>query len=366
MPVPHLFAALSSHGFGHLAQAAPVLNELRRRLPALRLSVQCALPREVLCCRIDGDFELIAEETDFGMVMANALDVDLGASRAAYLAFHAGWTARLAREQALLTRLKPDLVFADIPYLPLAAAARVSIPAVALCSLNWADVLRAYYPGDHELAAVRDTMLDAYHGAARFLCPAPSMSMPDLTNTQAIGPIAAIGRDRRAQIHARLGLSESEILVLVGLGGIDYRLPIERWAEAPGVRWLVPAAWGIEHGTVSYLESLADMPFLDLLRSCDVLLTKSGYGSFAEAVCNDIPVLYLKRPDWPEEPGLSQWLRTHGNALDISLDRLLAGDLRGLLLELLAQPRRPDLTPDGIEQAVAYLAGHLPTTEGTR
>ena len=45
---PHLYVALSGHGFGHLAQVAPVLNEFRRRWPRARLTVQSALPETVL------------------------------------------------------------------------------------------------------------------------------------------------------------------------------------------------------------------------------------------------------------------------------------------------------------------------------
>ena len=36
---PHLLVALSSHGFGHLSQAAPVVNQLRTEIPGLRVTV---------------------------------------------------------------------------------------------------------------------------------------------------------------------------------------------------------------------------------------------------------------------------------------------------------------------------------------
>jgi hypothetical protein len=40
----HLLATICAHGFGHLGQSAPVLNALRRPLPALRLTVASTLP----------------------------------------------------------------------------------------------------------------------------------------------------------------------------------------------------------------------------------------------------------------------------------------------------------------------------------
>ena len=40
----HLFVDISSHGFGHLAQVAPILTALRAQLPALQLTIRCGLP----------------------------------------------------------------------------------------------------------------------------------------------------------------------------------------------------------------------------------------------------------------------------------------------------------------------------------
>ncbi len=73
--VLHLLAALSHHGHGHLAQCAPVLNALHRRIPRLRLTVYSALPRSVLAARLDGPFQHWEAPTDVGMVMAGSLVV---------------------------------------------------------------------------------------------------------------------------------------------------------------------------------------------------------------------------------------------------------------------------------------------------
>ena len=63
----HLYVALSGHGFGHLAQVAPALNEFRRRRPDARLTVQSALPEAVLRQRIANPFERVAGAADFGL-----------------------------------------------------------------------------------------------------------------------------------------------------------------------------------------------------------------------------------------------------------------------------------------------------------
>ena len=179
--VPHVVVALSSHGFGHLAQVAPVLNALRQCLPTLRLTIQTSLSRAILHKRIAGHFTHIPEPADIGMIMVNALEVRVQESFTAYRSWHNHWEQRMAQQKALLTRLAPDLLLANIPYLPLSAAASLGFPAVALCSLHWAAILQGYCSTQPDWPTLRHTLLDAYNSAAVFLRPAPSMPM---TNTR--------------------------------------------------------------------------------------------------------------------------------------------------------------------------------------
>jgi hypothetical protein len=352
---PHVYVALSGHGFGHLAQVAPVLNAWRGRFPMGRLTVQSLLPEVLLRSRIVGEIKVVEGAADFGMVMVDALEAKVAESLRAYRAFHADWDARLAWQEQRLRAAAPDVLLADIPYLSLTAAARLHIPALALCSLNWADILAGYGRGEPDLEALRAPMLAAYNSAVAFLQPTPSMPMPELRNTQPIGPIAALGQDRRAEINQRLGLSGSETLLLMGLGGVDMRPPVEAWPRLPGVCWLTPPAWNAARPDMPNWAGLTDLSMMDLIRSCDVLFTKPGYGAFTEAVCNGVRVLYVARDDWPEEPWLSRWLQAQGNGVKISRQQLAEGELAEPLGELLAQPRRPPLTPTGVAEAVEWL-----------
>lgn len=356
--MPHLYADISSHGLGHLAQTAPVLNELRRRLPNLRLTVRSGLPRAALASRIGGMFEHLQQPSDFGMLMANAVDVLTEQSAHAYAEFHRDWEPRVAREAALLAQLAPDAVLADVSYLALAGAGAAGIPAVAMCCLNWADIYRHYCGGHADAGAIERHMLDAYNSACCFLKVQPTMPMAGLKNAQEIGTIAQGGENRRDRINTLLGLERSEKLVLVAMGGIHMRLPMEDWPRIPGVRWLVQASWQVRHPDAIELERLG-LPFIDVLHSCDALLTKPGYGSFAEAAVNGTPVLYLRRQDWPEEPYLIDWLKRHGACLEVERQRLMRGDVADELQALLALPAaRPPLA-NGATQAADVLAQML-------
>lgn len=335
-----------------------MLNALRQKLPALELTLLTTLPRAFLRERIHGDFTLIEEATDFGLMMNSALAIDLEASAAAYRELHCDWDRRLEQEAERLRRLAPDLVLADVPYLTLAAADRAGIPALALCSLNWADIYRHYFPAQPEAPQVLACMEEAYRGARAFLCPQPSMPMAFLDNRVTIGPIAAVGRARSEDLRARLpAAAADQRVILVAPGGVQARFPMESWPAGQGIHWLVSAGWRVEHPDVSSYQDTG-LAFTDLVASCDAVLGKCGYGTVTECVVNATPLMYIPRPDWPEEATLLDWLRAHGAALAVDAGRLESGSFADLA-DALESMQVTVCKPEGPEQAAELLAGYL-------
>ena len=354
----YIFVDISSHGFGHLAQVAPVLNELARLLPEIRLTVRSGLPIEKLRRRIHGAFEHIAERSDFGFVMLDAVSVDTEATARAYRDQHALWPQHVTDEAAFLTRLKPDLVLTDVAYLPLAGAAQANIPSLSMCSLNWADLFDHFFGKQSWASPIHRQMLDAYNSAECFLRLTPAMPMTGLRQTRAIAPVAALGINRRTELNDRLSCPESERLVLVAFGGIDMSLQVEHWPVTPGVRWLIPQSWLVRRDDMSPFEPLG-MNFTDLLCSVDAVLTKPGYGTFTEAACNGTPVLYLRREDWPEQDCLIEWLHRHSCCAELSEAELVTGQFNECLDALLGRPRPPTPEPEGAHQAAVFLRHRL-------
>jgi hypothetical protein len=355
----HLLATLSAHGLGHLAQSAPVLNALRRRLPALRLTVASTLPEPRLRARIEGDFRIDARPLDVGFVMEDAFRVAHEASADAYREFHADWPERVARTTAWLAREQPDLLLCNAAYLPLAAAGRLGMPAFGMSSLNWADLFAHVFAGQTWAAPVHAQMIDAYRQATAFIKLTPGMDMPGLDRGLWAGPVAAIGTPRRAELRERLAARRDERIVLVAFGGIDTRLPLQRWPMAEGLRWLVPGAWRFEHAQVAAIESLG-WGFTDLVASVDAVVGKPGYGTFVEAACHGTPLLYARRPQWPEQDALIRWLHAHGRAREIGDRALRDGHLAGELDALWRQPPTAAVVPTGAEEVAALLSRYIP------
>ena len=354
----HLFVDISSHGFGHLAQAAPILNELARLRPDLKLTIRCGLSIDKLRTRLHCDFEHISCRSDFGFVMHDAVRIDFAATANAYRAQHANWTQRVADETTLLKRLQPDLVLTDVAYLPLAGAAQAGIPSLSMCSLNWADLFAHFFGHEAWAARIHAEMLAAYRSAECFLRLTPAMAMPDLPHQHVIAPVSVIGNDRRSLLCECLACSPQEKLVLIAFGGFDKNLSLENWPQRENLRWLIPQSWPIRRADMATFEPL-DLTFTDLLHSVDAVLTKPGYGTFTEAACNGVPVLYLRRDNWPEQDCLIAWLQQNARCVEIGDAELASGQLGDALDTLWQQVAVAPPKPDGALEAANYLAERL-------
>ncbi len=348
--MPHLVVSITGHGFGHVAQTAPILNTLHQLAPRLHITVRSSAPASHLLSRIRAPFTHLPSEGDIGMMMTSALDVDVEASSVAYRVFHRNWTQRVTDEAQWLRNLEADMVLSNVGYLPLAGAQAAGIPSAALCSLNWSDIHR-HYCGEN---TITEQISACYAHADIFFRATPGMSMNDLPNIVPVDPIAEIGINRRDEINRKIILSRDEKLVLVSMGGIASRLPIEHWKRIDGVKWLVQQNWNVRHPDAIVLETL-EMSFGDVLASCDALLCKPGYGSFVEAACSGTPVLYINRPDWPESPALVAWLQQNGVCQEISRDALEQGNLIDKLELLWNMPSPHPITANGADQVAKWL-----------
>jgi hypothetical protein len=354
----HVFVDISSHGFGHLAQTAPVLDALAHAFPNLRLSIRSGLPPGTLRKRIDAPFEFIAGRSDFCFVMIDAVRIDRAATGKAYRAWHADWERRVTDEAAFLRTLAPDLALTNVAYLPLAAAARAGIPALSMCSLNWADLFAHVFGDEAWAGTIHQEILAAYRAAQCFLRLTPAMPMPDLPDTRVVAPVAATGRVCREALREKIGALQNERIVLLAFGGFDADWRAADWPLAAGLHYLVPENWECTRSDMTVFESLR-MNFIDLLCSVDAVLTKPGYGTFTEAACNGVPVLYVRRDNWPEQDCLIEWLEKNARCRELSSATLVRGDLRSDLESLWRQPRVGMPRAGGAEELARLIAAYL-------
>ncbi len=352
--MPRLHVVVSAHGYGHLAQIAPVIDGLHAAIADLDVTVQTEIPRALIEKRLDCPFRQVARTADIGMLMDGPTVIRWEESLRAYQAFHRDWDDHLRAQTAIFSAHRPDLVLTDIPYLPLVAAKSLGIPAVAYSSLNWVDIIEVNERIADRMRPELATMRDAYRQADCFIQPEPSMPMPWLEKRCPVGPVMRVGENIRPRIDADLGLAPDDRLVLVSLGGIPLADRLECWPALPGVHWMIADSATQARDDV-HLWSEAQYRFIDVLASADLVITKPGYGMFTEIAAVGLPALNIARPDWGESAVLEQWLGARATLRTIPLEQLFEGDIAAEVTELLAVDRATPTLPTGIAEAVALL-----------
>src|ERR1700738_4573449 len=262
----------------------PILNGLRLLRPCLKLTIRTSVPSTWIAERLQGSFADV-DQPDLGMVMANAPHVQANESALTYSFLHKHWNQRVYDAAARLLALEPTLLVSNIPYLPIAAASKAGIPAIAMSSLNWADVFYHYCGHLPDAKTIWQQMVDAYATAHTFLQLAPAMPMPSIHNGQEVGPVAFLGRDRGVELRRRFGWDADNIIALLALGGTPTELPITHWPRLGRVRLIATSDFQLPHPDVRSAAEL-EYPFINLVRSSDVLISKPGYGLVTESACN--------------------------------------------------------------------------------
>src|SRR2546426_1045853 len=139
-----IWCAISSHGFGHAAQAVPVLNELGRRVSGLTAILRTSVPARLFEADLQIAWEVSPAEQDVGCVQHGPIRIDVAATWGEHRRFHEQWEAQVAAEVRAIRSGKPALVLADISYLAIETAARAGVPGgVRGDRARWAPVRSA-------------------------------------------------------------------------------------------------------------------------------------------------------------------------------------------------------------------------------
>ena len=357
----HLLVCISAHGWGHLAQTVPIIGALRSRLPGLRITLRTGLDADVVRERFRAlgqpAPDMLPDRSDFGFEMHDAITIDDQRSIARYAALHADPTW-LDRERDSLRALGVDAVVANIGYMPLAAAASLGLPAFGVSSLNWADLLASRAHGRADVIAIAASMRQAYATADRLFALVPGMPFDGFERRVRAAPIARRGRADRAGLRQALGVPTEQRIMMVAFGGLPMAFDTVRWQLPEGWSAILFTQGTVETPTVIAAERLG-WAYIDLLASCDLLVAKPGYGTFAEAGFASRDTLAVPRDDWPEAPYLNDWLRRHARFAPIGMEAVRAGRFEAALERLQAGPARSLAHGDGAAVIADAIAARL-------
>jgi hypothetical protein len=308
-------------------------------MPGVTAILRTTVPASFFRDRLTIQWALSPAKQDIGCIQNGPLKIDIGATWTAHQRFHETWEARLSEEVAAMQAATPSLVIADTPYLAIEAGSRALIPTIALANFTWDLVLNEYcHASDHSHQQLIQRIRGSYAKADMALRITPAPKIDAFSNMIDIGPIASPNSPERDRLASALALASNEQTVLVGFGGIPLTsLPLEQMEQLRHYRFLID---GPVPPRFSRIHSTQALPFSfkTLLASVDVIMTKPGYSTIVEAVALQLPVVYVRRFNFADEPPLVDYLHRYGRGVEMSIDDFTQGHWEPALQQALTAP----------------------------
>ncbi|MBM3461695.1 MAG: hypothetical protein FJX76_06295 [Armatimonadetes bacterium] len=360
----------SGHGFGHASRDFQVVRAVADLAPDAVFEIRTGIDEWFVRHTLQGlNFRLTRASLDVGVIQANSLHQDIDRTRAACRALLAARASLLAQEIDFMRECRPDRVLCDVPAIPFAAARALDIPAYGMSNFSW-DWIYSVFP---DFSEISDAFAADYAAAAEFLRLPFHGGDEAFSAFRSVRDVPMVARRSALSVEearARLGVDGRPLFLIsfggLGPSGFDWSalgaLREYRFILTPPLRHGVPerlpdALTYVENDTLA----ARGLRYEDLVRACDGVVTKPGYGIVSEALANETRVLYTSRGEFAEYPFLVEALEKFGVARYISNDDLEAGRWADALATLMARPRTPCSLPfDGAEVTARHLTSSLP------
>ncbi len=352
--MPIVWCSISAHGFGHAAQIIPILNELGKMVKDLQVILRTCVSSSLFEEHLRIPWEIQAVPQDIGCIQQGPLDIDLEGTWRAHQEFHENWDERVIRESNVMSRVKPNLVISNISYLAIASAVKANCPVIAIASLSWDRVLEGLVASlQPEQRLVIEHIKREYGKAHCLMRLNPGIDMPSFISMAEVNPSFPLGETSSKNLHKFLGLTKNDKLVLIAFGGVPLRsLPLKQMDLCKHFHFLVSGVSFDSSYTRIHRVDDCELSFGEIMRQVDVVMTKPGYATIVSAVHYGIPVVYVRRHNFVDEPTLIDYAHKYGRARELARKNFESGEWEETLQLVLTEPM-PQKSPPQPDPAVA-------------
>ncbi|KAG2614045.1 hypothetical protein PVAP13_4KG375902 [Panicum virgatum] len=336
-PRPLVFAFyLTGHGFGHATRAVEVVRHLVAA--GHEVHVATAVPEFVFTAEVRSPRLRIRRVLlDCGAVQADALTVDPLATLEKYRE-----TAVVPRESILraesewLSSIKADLVVSDVVPVVCRAAADMGVRSVCIANFSW-DFIYAEYimeAGYHDRSIVWQIAEDYAHCDILLRLPGYG-PMPAFRNVIDVPLVVRGLRKSRSEVRKELGLEENAKVLVFNFGGQPAGWKLKQEWLPDGWICLVCGASNSQDVPPNFIKLAKDAYTPDVLAASDCMLGKIGYGAASEVLAYKLPLVFVRRDYFNEEPFLRNLLEHYQNSIEMIRSDFLTGHWKPYLLRAL-------------------------------
>ena len=346
---------ISGHGFGHLAQMAPVLNHIHYIRPDCQFFIRCALPKQEIQSRLTFSFELESTPVDVGVVQKNAVEEDRQSSIEQMQSWIEQMDWQVEQEIELLRPFNPSLIISNISPLAFPVAKALAVAGIGLATLDWHTIYSHWLDRDN---AMLKKLAEAYKQCDLLLTPPMAMDMKVFPEQHEIALISS----QAVEITNPIAMDDSRkkaLIVFGGCGNPPYDL--HALSHMPEWLFLIPDAPDNAPDNVQSVHFDADHRPIDMMAIVDVVLCKPGYGVLSECWSTATPIAWVERPDFPEFPMLKAWLDGSFPSSGMTRSEFQQSNWQHALDNAQSHPGKfPELLGNGAYEAADIILSYAP------
>lgn len=345
---------ITAHGYGHGARSCDILCALMDRIPAETISVVTDLPESFILNRLPAPPKTLrARSFDVGMVQLDSIRVDLKATEIKIGEALNTWPDKLAEEVKWLEENEIQGIICDIPGIPLEAADQLGIPGLAVGNFSWDWIYQPFQDRSSIWQEACQAFAHSYNTCDLLLRLPFADEMSAFPIKTDIPIVATPGQSRRAELNSLTGCDSNKPTALLSFTTLDLSpdalnrvFAINDWQFIT----VEPLSW---EGPNVFSINREDLPFKDILASCDLVVTKPGFGILSECAVNHKPMVYADRSDFAEYPILEAAIKKHFQHAHIPSTDLYAGLLQPYLDQGMNCPAPTSPLPAGGDRIAA-------------
>lgn len=345
MPQPILYVAITDHGFGHATRTAAIVARIQQLCPEMLLVLVTTAPRWLLDSYIEGDFIHRPRALDVGVVQTDSLTMDKAATLEKLQRIRAQERSLIAGEVNFIKQNRVGLVLADIPPIAAKIARAAGVTCWMASNFGWDFV---YRPWGGAFEEISDWIGDCFRQCDRlFRLPfhEPMSAFPVIED---VGLTGGTPRYSVEELRSDFNLTApSDRTALLTFGGLGLaQIPYHNLQQFP------------EWQFISFDRDAPDLPNLlritdrhyrpvDLMPLCSRVISKPGYGTFAEACRLGVPIISITRDDFAEAQALLTGIQVHAHHRILPPAEFFEGDWQFLLEPLHPPTQSSPLSLDG-------------------
>lgn len=298
MSRPILYVAITNHGFGHATRTASVAAILQQLCPDILLIMVTTAPRWLLESYIPGDFIHRPRAFDIGVVQSDSLTMDKAATREKLQQIRSQQRSLVAGEVNFIRQNRVGLILADIPPLAAVIGKTSGIPCWMLSNFGWDFIYSAW---GEEFIEISDWISNCFRQCDHLFRLPFHEPMNAFKNITDVGLTGGSPRYAPDELRVSWGIKTSlEQTILLTFGGLGLQqIPYNNLQNFPDWQFITFDASAPDLPNLLKITDKKYRP-VDFMPLCGRVVSKPGYGTFAEAVRLGVPIVTMTRDDFAE------------------------------------------------------------------